>query len=36
MSDNKTEYSKNMQKLVSTLQTIIESDEYAIALKKHK
>lgn len=27
MTNNKTKYSKNMQKLVSTLQTIIESDE---------
>lgn len=35
MSDNKTEYSKNMQKLVSTLQTIIESDEYVIIQEKY-
>lgn len=35
MSNNKAEYSKNMQKLVSTLYTIMESDEYVIIQEKY-
>ena len=33
--DNLTEYEGNMQKLVSVLQTIVESDEYVIIQEKY-
>ena len=34
--DNLTEYEGNMQKLVSVLQTIVESDEYVIIQEKYR
>ena len=35
MDNNLTEYEGNMQKLVSVLQTIVESDEYVIIQEKY-